>query len=316
MPMHGITGNESNPLIASLKGVGPTGPGSVEERTFELDLQTQDADCNLIAQTSDGLPDCSGTYYVNLANLQNTRDNVRQSVSDLFTLTYALQRMNVNGEIFDTDKIYFLGHSMGAIVGTTFLAIKPNDSVRDAALAFGGASVAKILDGSFTFGPTITAGLAANGIIKGTPEYESFLGAAQTVVDSGDPVNHASTAVADRGILFFEIVGGPSSPSDLVVPNTVPDGNDGTGTVPAPLAGTEPQIKLMGLTQVNTSQGPGANDLTVVTKFIAGAHSSLLDPTPDADVTTEIQKEAASFLASDGLFLNVTDPSVLQAPTP
>ena len=95
----------------------------------------------------------------------------------------------------------------------------------------------------------------------------------------------------------------------------VPDANDTTGTVPAPLAGTEPQLALMGLTHVNTDQS-STGKLKVVTKYISGSHSSLLDPTPDAAVTTEMQTQAAGFLANQGTFLKVTDNTVLQAPAP
>jgi pimeloyl-ACP methyl ester carboxylesterase len=309
MPMHGITGNETDGS-AALKD------SANGERTFDLDLVTQDADGNVIAQTPDGVIDSSGLHYINLTNLLNTRDNLRQSVSDLFAVEWAIESGVVTdgSNIMDANRIYFLGHSLGAIVGTTFLGREDPAKVRDAALAFGGIGVAKIIDGSATFGPTIRAGLAANGIEKGTPDYESFIGAAQTVVDSGDPVNHAVDAGTGRGVLFFEIVGDgtPNNPSDLVVPNTVPDSNDTSGTVPAPLAGTEPQLQLMGLTQFNSSTA-GA-DLKVVTKYISGEHGSLLDPTPNPAVTTEIQTQAASFLASDGAVLQVNDPSVLQAP--
>ena len=307
MPMHGLTGNETNGTEA-FKGV------PVSERTFDLDLVTQDADGNIIAAAPDGVIDTSGRHFINLTNLQNTRDNVRQAVSDLFAVVDAIEdgALTDGANLMDPAKIYFLGHSLGAMVGTVFTALEPN--VRDAAFAFGGSSLPKILDGSASFGPTIAAGLAANGVVKGTADFESFLGAAQTVVDSGDPVNHATAAAQGRGILFFEIVGGNSSPSDLVVPNTVPDGNDTTGTVPAPLAGTEPQLALMGLSHVNTTQGPGTADLKVVTKYISGEHSSLLDPTPDAAVTTEIQTQAANFFGSDGVFLKVTDDTVLLAP--
>jgi len=320
LPMHGVT-VQANPLYVAGK-----------ERTFDLDLVTQDAAGNITAAVPDGKIDSSGSHFINLTNLQNTRDNVRQGVSDLFMLVNAIEKGTITDgtDTMDPSKIYFLGHSLGAMVGTVFTALEPD--VKAAAFAFGGASLPKILDGSATFEPTIAAGLAANGVIKGTPDYESFLGAAQTVVDSGDPVNFASLVAAappgGRGVLFFEIAGSNSSPSDLVVPNTVPDGNDTTGTVPAPLAGTNPQLKLMGLTQVNTTQGPGTANLEVVTKYVAGNHRSLLDPADtlasplapasapgeNAKVTTEIQTEIANFFASDGHFLKVTDSSVLQAP--
>ncbi len=327
LPMHGVTGNETNGTAAFKN---PAANGG--ERTFDLDLVTQDAAGNITAPVPDGIIDSSGSHFINLANLQNTRDNLRQGVSDLFVLVDDIEKGTITdgSNKMDPAKIYFLGHSLGAMVGTVFTALEPD--VKAAAFAFGGASLPKILDGSATFEPTISAGLAANGVIKGTPDYESFMGAAQTVIDSGDPVNFASLVATappgGRGVLFFEIAGSNSSPSDLVVPNTVPDKNDTTGTVPAPLAGTEPQLKLMGLTQVNTTQGPGTANLEVVTKYVEGNHSSLLNPadTPasplapasvvgeNAKVTKEIQTEIANFFGSDGHYLKVTDSSVLQTP--
>jgi len=256
--------------------------------------------------------DSSGSHFTNFSNFQNIRDNLRQAVSDLFTLTYALQGMNVAGDTFDTDNIFFLGHSMGAIVGTTFIANEPN--VKASVLANGGASLVKVMDGSASFGPILSAGLAQQaGLIKGTADYEAFLGAAQTVIDSADPVNHTTAAATGRGVLFFEIVGGNGTPSDLVVPIRVPDANDASGTIPAPLAGTEPQLALMGLTQVNVTQGPSSN-LLVSTKFVSGDHRSVLDPTADSDVTTEMQTQMASFLGTNGAVLVVTDASLLQTP--
>ena len=314
LPMHGITGNETNGTELFKDTVNG-------ERTFDLDLVTQDENGSITAQSPDDIIDSSGRHFINLSNLLNSRDNVRQAVSDLFTLAHAIDSGAITdgSNTFNANSIYFLGHSLGAIVGTPFIALESN--VTDSAFAFGGTGIAKILDGSATFGPEIAAGLeAAAGVVKGTPDFESFLGAAQTVVDSGDPANHVADALTsnnNRGILFFEIVGDgtPENPSDLVIPNTVPDGNDTTGTVAAPLAGTEPQLLLMGLTQVNTTTTatPGT-DLTVVTKYVTGAHSSLLDPAPNAAVTTEIQTQIANFFGSDGAALVVTDPSVLQAP--
>jgi dienelactone hydrolase len=315
IPMHGIAGTETNGT-ADFRVPGL-------ERHFDLDLVTQDADGNITAAVPDGFIDASGTHFVNLKNLLNTRDNLRQAVSDLFVLVDAIEEGAVTdgANPLDATRIYYYGYSLGSIAGTVFIAMEPN--VRDSVLVFGGVGVAKILDGSFELGPSLSAGLAANGVIKGSADYETFLGAAQTVFDSGDAVNFSSLATASRGILFHEMVGGNSSPSDQTVPNTVPDGNDTTGTVPAPLAGTEPQLALMGLTQVNATIS-GAVDLKVVTKFNSGYHGSLLDngllpisdPLADPVVTTEIQTQAATFFATDGQTLLVTDDSVLLAPAP
>jgi pimeloyl-ACP methyl ester carboxylesterase len=313
LPMHGLTGNETN---------GTEAFKTAFERTFDVDLVTQDATTGAItAEIPDSVTDTSGRHYINLRNLLNSRDNIRQAVSDLFTLTYAIEGLdalnlvadNCNPCTFDESNIHFIGHSLGAIVGTTYTAIEQNANanLQDSVFVFGGGGVAKTLDGSATFGPSIAAGLAANGVIKGTPDYESFLGAAQTVVDSGDAINHAADLAANgEGILYFEIVGGGGSPSDLVVPNTVPDGNDTSNTVPAPLAGTEPVLALMNLTQTNTNVlGPNAQ---ISVKFTAGEHGSLLDPTPAPAVTTEIQGEAALFIGLGNLV--ITDGSNIAAP--
>ena len=311
MPLHGV--DSTSPLYQAGK-----------ERTFEVDFLTQDMAGNTTAAAPDSVVDSSGVHYINLSSLLVTRDNVRQSVVDLFALTAAIPTIDVDGGGADLDasNIYFVGHSLGAMVGTTFLALEPN--VKDAVLAFGAAGYAKVLDGSAAFSPAIVAGLAAasggavdkNATGAARAAYESFLAVAQTAVDTADPGNFAAAAVNGRGMLFFEIVGdGTPGTSDLVVPNTVPDALAAISTpatVPAPLAGTEPLLTLMGLTQVNSSQT--GSDLKLSVKFTSGDHSSILDPAADAAVTTELQTEMASFLAGDGNALPVANAGVIQAP--
>lgn len=288
------------------------------ERTFDVDLVGQDASGSIISAGPDGTVDSSGAHYINLTNLLMSRDNIRQSIADLFALTASIPFMNVDG-LGGPDlatgaaagEIYLLAHSLGAIVATPFHALEPN--VLDAVMVNGGGGIPKILDGSASFSGAVVSGLAANGVSKGTADYESFLGAAQTVVDDADPLNYAALQVAKgEGILHMIVVGGNSSPSDLTVPNRVPDGNDSSGTVPAPLAGSEPLISLLGLTAANSDQ-MAANGL-FATRFLAGTHSSFIDPSVDLAVTTEMQTQMATFLASSGGFLDVTDPSLLQAP--
>jgi pimeloyl-ACP methyl ester carboxylesterase len=320
LPLHGLTGLETDGTQAFYEA------GGTGERSFDLDVVTQDADGNITGTGGDGVIDSSGSNFINLTNLLNTRDNLRQAVSDLFVLVDALQEGAVTDgtNTFDASKIYFLGHSLGGIVGTPFLALEAG--VRDAVIAMSGSGVAKILDGSASYGTVIAGGLAANGVLKGTSDYEAFVGAAQTVVDSADPVNYAlnaagyaPSAAAGRGVLFFEVVGDSvlGNASDLVVPNTVPDGNDSSGTIAAPLSGTEALIKLLALPPFNTDQVDGGGLLLAATRYTAGNHGSILDPTGSTTnlaVTTEMQTQAVTFLASDGAMLDVNDSSVLLAP--
>ncbi|MCG6890204.1 MAG: hypothetical protein LJE92_11505 [Gammaproteobacteria bacterium] len=302
LPLHGL--NSSSPFYQA--GL---------ERTFDVDFVGEDADGNIISEGPDGISDSSGVHFINLRNLLVARDNARQATADLFALAKAVPIIDVDGDTIggdlDVNNLYLAAHSLGAIVSTPFALLEP--TLKDMVFANGGGGIAKILDGSANFSSTIVGGLAAAGIDKGTPDYESFLGAAQTVLDDADAVNYAvDLAAKGEGILFFEVVGGNSSPSDLTLPNRVPDGNDSSGTVPAPLAGTEPMLTILGLTHRNATFA-GAN-LQVSTKFISGDHSSFLDPSADIAVTTEMQKQMANFLGSDGNALVVTDSSVLLAP--
>ncbi len=257
------------------------------ERTFDLDLVNN---ANR-APGPDGIADPTGTHFINLASLLTTRDNGRQAVADLFALTDALAEMDADGggPDFDVDNIYFVGHSLGGIVGSVFLALET--SVKAATLVATGGGIAKLLDGSPRFGPEIAAGvLAGGGPAKGTADYESFLAAAQTVIDSFDPINYAADTVGGRGVLMLEVLG------DTKVPNNVL-ADAPAGTVPSPTAGTDPLAALMGLTPV----GSTATEVQfkALVRFTSGIHESLFDSSADPAVTTEMQSEMATFLATD-----------------
>ncbi len=314
---HGITSNRTAMLAAAdslaaagfavvaidlpLHGLAPTADlYSGIERTFDLDLVSNTTG----AAGPDGTADSSGTHYINLSSLLTTRDNGRQAVADLFALKIALDSMDYGsaGTDFDTANIYFVGHSLGAMVGVGFVALET--SVNSAVLGMPGGGVAKLLDGSATFGPRIAAGLAANGVIKGTADFESFMGAFQTVIDTADPLNHAAAVGTGRGVLLFEVLG------DGVVPNNVM-ADAPAGTVPSPLAGTDPLVRAMGLELYDGGATPPATD-QVQLRFISGDHSSILDPTGDALVTSVMQTAMATFLATDGATVTVSDPSVLE----
>jgi hypothetical protein len=172
-----------------------------------------------------------------------------------------------------------------------------------------GGGIAKLLDGSATFGPKISAGLQSKGVVKGTADYESFLLAAQTLLDSADPINYTAGVVDGRGILMFEVVGnGAENLPDQVVPNDLM-ANVPAGTVPSPLAGSAPLASLMDLTQVSTTTT--GTDLALV-RFTAGDHSSFLDPSTSAVVTTVMHGAMATFLATDGGAVSISHEDVVK----
>ncbi len=285
MPLHGLAPGHL------LRGAS--------ERTFDLDL--------------DGVAgvDPSGTHFINLASLLTSRDNLRQATADLFALRKALDTLDfdgVAGADFDTTRVRFVGHSLGAMVGTPFLALQPAASVGAGVLGMPGGGIAKLLDGSGSFGPRVAAGLAANGVNKGTADYESFMAVAQAAMDSADPLLYAEAAATGRGLLLFRVKGDATVPNNVLA---IP------GTVPSFLAGTDPLMARLGLLPVTATTAERAVPWLATLKFAAGTHSSLLSPagaTPTEFLPQlrAMQAAAATFVAKNGGQVVVTDAALVE----
>lgn len=206
-------------------------------------------------------------------------------------------------------------------------------------LAMPGGGIAPLLLNSPTFGPTIKMGVLTSGSAElkaGFTAYapscktavptcfvneflpslsatqqaaaastlQSYSFAAQSVLDSADPINLGSGIKSDFPLFATEIVGdGALSLSDQVIPNSIAS---------APLGGTEPLFKVLAL-QPLTATGAASHNAA---RFVAGGHSSLLAPDenfdPNGDVTTEMQSEFASFFMSGGTAVKVTNGSLLK----
>jgi len=146
--------------------------------------------------------------------------------------------------------------------------------------------------------------LSAAGVEPGTPQYDAFMVAAQTAVDSGDPINFNIAEAGTKRMLMQEVIGGGDVPPDQVIPNTVPG---------APLSGTEPLIAAYGLVDITgTTQDP--DGIRGAVRFLQGEHGSLLDPTDYPAATVEMQGEMASMIASNGTVVQVNNPSIIRGP--
>ncbi|MGB0132971.1 hypothetical protein, partial [Dokdonella sp.] len=292
-PLHGIT-RTASPLYGSL--------GSTE-RTFNIDLINNTTG----APGPDGVIDPSGTWFINLPSLLTSRDNNRQAVADLIQLARAIPtaRYTTSGGVnFDGARIGFVGQSLGGILGTVFMGVNP--TVQTALLNVPGGGIANLLEGSPTFGPRIRAGLAGLGLTPGTADYAAFFVAAQTVIDSSDPINWAlagnNTLNASKNLLIQEVVGGGDVLPDQVIPNTVPG---------APLSGTEPLIRILGLSSITEStQSP--TGIRGAVRFTQGDHGSLLSPAASPGATVEMQGEMVSLQKSGGAAVQISNPSVIQ----
>ncbi|WP_421230466.1 VolA/Pla-1 family phospholipase [Aeromonas jandaei] len=248
-------------------------------------------------------------------------------------------------------KVHFLGHSLGAITGANLLAVAnqtTGSTLADAlfkfdtgGLAMPGGGIAPLLLDSPSFGPTIKmsvltagspelkAGFAAyepncktvkatcfvneflpslNATTQATAAstLQSYSFAAQTVLDSADPINLGRGIKSNFPLFATEIVGnGALNLPDQVIPNRIAS---------APLGGTEPLFKVLGLQALQG--GPGVIPASHhAARFVAGGHSSLLAPDgndSNALVTSEMQTEFASFFMSGGAAVQVTDNTLLK----
>jgi hypothetical protein len=290
-PLHGVV-PEVEPQLAPFYVKGPFSPFKdfANERTFDADYFNNTTG----AQGQDMIPDSSGTSSFNLANLRTARDNLRQATADLSILALSLQNISVDGDATPDLNGFDVGimiHSLGTTVGIGFMAIEPIVS-RAYLNAATGSIIRTGLAGSF--GDQVNAGLIAAGINPGTALYEQFVTIAQTTLDSGDGINWAKEAGTKMPIIHNMIIG------DDTVPNTV---------FGAPNAGSEAVNTAMGLQAYSSTQA-NPDGLKGVARFNQGAHSSIFRPTNPA-VTAEMQGQLASFIASGGTFVQVSNPDVL-----
>lgn len=133
--------------------------------------------------------------------------------------------------------------------------------------------------------------------------FAEFAFAAQTVMDSGDPTNYAQTLGSNTPVHMMTVVGDGSAENlpDQVIPVSTA----------LPLSGQLPLANLIGLEQVTTTQGPQTDPVSGLVLFNSGAHASSLNPVPNGAVTAEMQRQVATYLASDAALLEINNESVV-----
>lgn len=290
-PLHGVSPDD--PALAPLYVGNTPWAGTANERTFDVDYINNATG----APGPDGIPDPSGTHMINLGSMLTSRDNARQAQADLSVLAVTLPTIDADGDSLpdlDASSVSYAGISMGSIMGTAFTAVEP--MVPNAFLSVPAGGLARALEASPAFGPSIRAGLAAAGIQPGTADYELFFTVFQTVVDSMDPINWIGEVADFKDVVLQEVIG------DSVLPNYV---------ATAPLSGTEPMILSAGLTPYSSTLQDAAG-LTAAGRFPPPAsHSSLLSPAASPAATAEMQKQMVSFAVSRGTAVVVEDASVM-----
>lgn len=141
--------------------------------------------------------------------------------------------------------------------------------------------------------------------------FNRFAYAAQTVLDTIDPTNHAPQVNPSTALYLAQVK------DDATIPNLTPLGATVEGTdilqPYSPFTGTTPLISNLNLTI--TRQSITNQLIRSAILFNQGNHSSLLNPIVSPAVTQEMQTEIASFINTKGQNLTINNKNVIM-PTP
>jgi len=127
----------------------------------------------------------SATHYMNLASLLTTRDNLRQSTSDLIGLRLAMNflgGLHTEGNPIKVDSanVHLVGTSLGAIIGMNFVAltnspldpqVDPLFAINTNTLSTPGVMIANFLMESGAFGTLIKSSLT----YAQSPEFQAYV---------------------------------------------------------------------------------------------------------------------------------------------
>jgi len=222
------------------KGKCATG-GVFYEKTCDtiMDCDNPAGDtCGLPGQfappSASSAPQCYAPFLS--SDLAATRDGIRQTVLSLQRLVRALKTCGASGcgaFKVNVDQTVYVGMSLGAIIGSTFVGVDP--TIHVAVLNVGGVGWADILENTdnLTIRCSLVDALIDAGILVGDkwnksttepsglcstpdwktqPGYRTFAAIARWVLDPADPANFARKT-ATKTVLIQEVVG------DGVVPN-------------------------------------------------------------------------------------------------
>ena len=203
-------------------------------------------------------------FFEAFLSIHAIRENFRQTVADQMQLVRLLRSSTldlspVGSPPLDPERIYYLGDSLGAIMGTAFLATEPDLSAGVLNVAGGGLLNDLFINSPGQFGGNVDVLRALLGIPEEDPidRFSLVVNLAQAIVDGADSVNYApwiflrppdgpAGPTAPREVLMTEVVGDEDMPNvssevlaramglELLAPYLIPV--DGVGIVPSPAA--------------------------------------------------------------------------------
>jgi hypothetical protein len=269
------------------------------ERTLNWDRQKNYAG----VLEPDNEPDPSGANFIDYTNLLGTRDALQQAVLDLLILRKSLATVDSSRLPLDLEKVSFIGHGLGAIVGLGYLAAenKPTPS----SLMNVGGGLAQLFNTSPKLSKLIQPQFAKLGIPTTSETYQQYLQQAQLVWDTVDPLVLADHVGNQHPLQLINLVN-PTKAGELG------DAYVKSSLANYPLVGADVLAKRLKAQPIYNSVQQQSR---TVANFTEGEHFSWLNPTASSAVTAEIQQELLSFQQSQGQSITVQNSTLLQLPT-
>jgi len=306
----------------------------------------------------------SGSLFLNFTNYANTRDNMRQGALDLLHVNALLPAIEdaidacaaagdcSNGVNINTDRVYFISHSLSGMGGVPYpvinnLAARDNPDLNPilASVFFNtGGQFTRIAENSRnTIAPVLLPGLdaASDGLLaQGRTELNIYFNVFQALLDSTDPTAFAPLfeSSGNSATLVTSIVGidgDADRPSDGTIPNAadaelydlgplelVTDSGFQINSLPAPLAGTDPMARFMGAVSIDSADDDGTRP--IITRYLEGSHGNPIsagqkgaDPFSSSAVFDEMAAQLVALFRSKtneeaSFTVNVTNDCVVQ----
>ena len=162
----------------------------------------------------------AGAAFLDVHDIPHIPDHFRQAVSDLGGLRRSLQTedwASVFGHPIDTTSFHYAGQSLGAIIGSVYVAMDP--AIDRAVLNVPGSNMVDLFRDSTFFGPQVDALLGDLEVEGGTFEETRLMAIASWLVDAVDPHSVAHKYRDDGRTALIQMDKIADGLGDMVIPN-------------------------------------------------------------------------------------------------
>ncbi len=274
-------------------------------------------------------------FFNAFTNLVGVRDNFRQTCVDLMSLVRLIQSNSIDtalGVSIDESNIFYMGHSLGGIMGSCAAAFE-NDVKAYVLNAPGGGLTSQLLVNSSIGAGSLESlftifGLTSSNVLD---DVSIFVNVTQALLDAGDPVTKGPHWIGDP------MVGGPrnllmvADHQDEVVPNQANEAlahaaglelfrpylaNPLIHPVPFALTSSPGSVSANGpggVTAVLLQQGPASHAFTFFPALFGGQSASSLSFVPGHALVDEWGGDGSAAFPSLDRAIRIQNESVLDA---